>query len=81
MGLTAPGGILSGGILSGAQENYRLLRTADGWVAAAPLEPHFWARWQETLGGDIESTVRAQPTAHWTALAAERDLPLVALPE
>ena len=63
VGPTAPGGILSGGILSGAQENYRLLRTADGWVAAAPLEPHFWARWQETLGGDGESRGRREHCA------------------
>ena len=75
VGLTAPGGLLSG-----AYDNYRLYPTADGWVAAAPLEPHFAARWTETLGEDAAATLLARPTAHWVALAAERDLPLAALP-
>ena len=74
VGLTAPGGLLSG-----ARDNYRLYQTADGWVAAAPLEPHFAARWTEALGEDAATTLRGQPTAHWEALAAERDLPLSAL--
>lgn len=74
VGLTAPGGLLSG-----AYDNYRLYATADGWVAAAPLEPHFAARWTEALGEDAAATLRTRPTAHWEALAAERDLPLAAL--
>lgn len=74
VGLTAPRGLLSG-----AYDNYRLYQTADGWIAAAPLEPHFAARWAETLGEDPAATLRTRPTAHWVALAAERDLPLAAL--
>ncbi|WP_414656673.1 CoA transferase [Deinococcus sp. VB343] len=74
VGLTAPGGLLSG-----AYDNYRLYQTADGWIAAAPLEPHFAARWTETLGEDAAATLRTHPTAHWVVLAAERDLPLAAL--
>lgn len=74
VGLTAPGGLLSG-----TYDNYRLYATADAWVAAAPLEPHFAARWTEALGEDAAATLRTRPTAHWEALAAERDLPLAAL--
>ena len=74
VGLTA-----ADGLLSGAYDNYRLYRTADGWIAAAPLEPHFTARWHDALGLDAAATLQTRPTAHWVALAAERDLPLSAL--
>lgn len=73
-GLTAPGGLLSG-----AQNTYALFRTADGWVAAAPLEAHFAARWHEWLGQDTATELTKQPTAYWVAAAAARDLPLVAV--
>ncbi len=71
-GLTAPGGLLSG-----AHATYRFYRTQDGWLAAAPLEPHFAARFLHLLGPDPEEAVAAQPTAHWLRLAQEQDLPLV----
>lgn len=74
VGLTAPGGILSG-----AQDIYRFYRTADGWVAAAPLETHFAMRWAEVVGQPAEPVVNSRPTAHWVALAEEQDLPLVAV--
>ncbi|PNY80526.1 CoA transferase [Deinococcus koreensis] len=73
-GLTAPGGVLSG-----EQDIYRLYRTADGWVAAAPLEARFAQRWAEVIGPQPEARLREQPTAHWLALAREHDLPLVAV--
>ena len=76
VGLTAPGGLLSG-----AYDNYRLYPTADGWVAAAPLEPGFAARWGEVLGEDAAATLRTNTTAHWLDVAAQRDLPLAALPQ
>lgn len=75
-GLTAPGGLLSG-----AQATYRLYRTADGWVAAAPLEAHFAGRWMATLGPHAERTLAGHPTAHWVDVAAREDLPLVAVTE
>ena len=74
-GLTAPGGVLSG-----VQGTYRLYRTADGWVAAAPLEAHFADRWTAALGPDPERILAGHPTAHWVNVAAREDLPLVAVP-
>ena len=74
VGLTAPGGILSG-----ADATYRFYRTADGWLAAAPLEPHFAARFGQLMGENPEQAIAAQPTAHWLRLAQEQDLPLVAV--
>lgn len=73
-GLTAPGGILSG-----AHDTYRFYRTLDGWVAAAPLETHFKARWQAVIGESGATSIAAQPTAHWLRVAQEHDLPLVAV--
>ncbi|WP_309571913.1 CoA transferase [Deinococcus sp.] len=74
VGLTA-----SGGILSGAQDIYRLYRTADGWVAAAPLEARFAQRWAEVIGLEAEATIARQPTAHWLEVARAHDLPMVEL--
>lgn len=74
VGLTAPGGILSG-----EHDIYRFYRTADGWVAAAPLETHFARRWAEVVGEPAEAILRSQPTAHWLELAQKQDLPLVAV--
>ncbi|THF85852.1 CoA transferase [Deinococcus sp. KSM4-11] len=74
VGLTAPGGMLSG-----AQNIYRLYRTADGWVAAAPLEARFAQRWAEVIGPDAGSVIARHPTAHWLTLARANDLPLVAV--
>lgn len=74
VGLTAPGGVLSG-----AHDTYRLYRTLDGWVAAAPLETHFAQRWAQVIGPEAEAVMAAQPTAHWVQVAREHDLPLVAV--
>ena len=74
VGLTA-----AGGILSGERSIYRFYRTLDGWLAAAPLEPHFAERFVQAVGEDPESVIAAQPTAHWLRLAQEQDLPLVAV--
>lgn len=73
-GLTAPGGLLSG-----AHDSYGLYPSADGWLAAAPLEPHFAVRWRTLLGEEGPAALRAQPSAHWVQLAHEQDLPLVAV--
>lgn len=74
VGLTAPGGMLSG-----AQDIYRLYRTLDGWVAAAPLEARFAQRWAEVIGPGAEEIMARHPTAHWLRVAQEHDLPLVAV--
>lgn len=73
-GLTAPGGILSG-----AQDIYRFYQTQDGWIAAAPLETHFAARWHEVIGTNPEAVLADQPTAHWLKVAQDNDLPLCAV--
>ncbi|PZN01165.1 MAG: carnitine dehydratase [Bacillota bacterium] len=44
-GLTAPGGVLGGGL-----PLYRCYPAQDGWVALAALEPHFARRLLEALG-------------------------------
>lgn len=73
-GLTAPGGLLSG-----THDIYGLYPSADGWVAAAPLEPHFADRWRALLGPEGPAALRRQSTAHWIRVAQEQDLPLAAV--
>lgn len=80
-GMTAPGGPLGGGL-----PQYGLYPAAEGYVAVAALEPHFWARLTDRLGidGSSESLGRAlrERTADdWQAWAAEHDLPLAAVRE
>jgi crotonobetainyl-CoA:carnitine CoA-transferase CaiB-like acyl-CoA transferase len=79
-GLSAPGGVLGGGLPA-----YRIYRAADGWVALAALEPHFRDRVRALLGtvDDAEELGRVLATRtarEWEAWAEEHDLPLVALP-
>lgn len=73
-GLTA-----TGGLLSGTEHTYRLYQTANGWIAAAPLEPHFAHRWHNLVGNSPAQTIRQQTTAHWVELGKTLDLPLVGL--
>jgi len=79
-GLTAPGGQLSG-----ARPMYRWYATRDGWVAIAALEPHFWKRMCELLGGgapdaDFAAAFAGADNADWTHWADEHDMPLIAVP-
>ncbi len=77
-GLTTPGGLLGGGL-----PGYNLYRAADGWVALAALEPHFWQRVVEGLHlerADAETLAahfRTRPAREWEAWAARHDIPLV----
>jgi crotonobetainyl-CoA:carnitine CoA-transferase CaiB-like acyl-CoA transferase len=79
-GLTAPGGLLGGGLPA-----YNLYRSRDGWVAVAALEPHFRDRLLAELGlsaPDAEAlrgVFATRTAAEWEAWAAERDLPLAAV--
>ncbi len=76
-GVTAEGGLLSGGL-----PEYATYQTKEGWVALAALEPHFSTRLKEcleleTLSSESLSQVFKQKTAHeWVAWAGERDIPL-----
>jgi crotonobetainyl-CoA:carnitine CoA-transferase CaiB-like acyl-CoA transferase len=78
-GLTA-----EGGPLAGALPAYGLYETADGWVAVAALEPHFWRRLCTDLDVDgsreeLEEAFARRTARDWGVWARERDLPLVAV--
>ncbi len=79
-GLTRATGTLGGGL-----PGYNLYETADGWVALAALEPHFWQRFLVAAAltqpdkAAVAAFFRQQPAAYWTAWARERDIPLEAV--
>jgi len=79
-GLTAPGGVLGGGIAG-----YGLYRAREGHVALAALEKHFWERLREELGiegderRDLGRIFRTRSAGRWEEWAAGRDLPLAAV--
>jgi alpha-methylacyl-CoA racemase len=80
-GLTAPGGVLGGGL-----PQYNLYRASDDWVAISALEPHFLRRLQKELGlpccvesEQLASALRARTASEWDRWAIERDLPLTAV--
>jgi crotonobetainyl-CoA:carnitine CoA-transferase CaiB-like acyl-CoA transferase len=79
-GLTAPGGVLGGGLAG-----YGLYRAREGHVAVAALEKHFWERLREELGiegderRDLERVFATRTAGQWEKWAAERELPLVAV--
>ena len=77
-------------LVTGASPRYQLYPTADGRiVAAAPIEPKFWAIFTEAVGLDSElkddsrdpkATIAAlrrliaeQPAEHWSRVFAEAD--------
>lgn len=78
-GLTAPSGLLGGGLAG-----YNLYAAAEGWVALAALEPRFIQHLAKALG--IEATQErlaskfAERTAReWEEWARANDVPLVAV--
>ena len=77
-GLTGPGRLLGGGFAG-----YCLYRSADGWLAVAALEPHFFARLRELLCPVDDSPAAfaqvfaGRRTADWLRLATTHDLPIV----
>lgn len=79
-GLTRPTGALGGGL-----PGYNLYETADGWVALAALEPHFWQRFLVAAGlvqpgrTGVAAYFRQHTTAHWAAWARKHDIPLEAV--
>lgn len=79
-GLTAPGGMLGGGL-----PGYNLYCAADAWIAIAALEPHFARRLAEALGVsslDREALCerfKTRSASEWVAWAREHDLPLIAV--
>jgi alpha-methylacyl-CoA racemase len=79
-GLTAPGGLLGGGLPA-----YGLYETREGWLAVAALEPRFQQRLAEELGlpeltrASLEEAFRSRTAVEWEAWALERDLPIEAV--
>jgi alpha-methylacyl-CoA racemase len=79
-GLTAPGGLLGGGL-----PTYNIYPAQDGWVALAALEPAFFKRLQQILNiTEITDTVlagifRTRSAQTWEQWAITHDLPLVAV--
>jgi crotonobetainyl-CoA:carnitine CoA-transferase CaiB-like acyl-CoA transferase len=79
-GLTAPGGVLGGGL-----PTYGLYEANDGWIAVAALEPGFRRRLAEGLGAaeltrsELEDAFGSRTAAEWEAWARELDLPIESL--
>lgn len=78
-GLTA-----EGGPLGGRNPAYGVYATSDGAIAIGALEPHFRARLYDGLaltdGADPSAVFKTKTCAEWEEWAAERDLPLAAIP-
>ena len=74
-GLTAPGGVLGGGL-----PGYGVYAARDGHVAVAALEPHFRARLYAALSLPLDvpltDVMAARTTAEWEAFARDHDLPI-----
>lgn len=75
-GLTAPGGVLGGGL-----PGYGLYPAQDGWVAVAALEPVFRQRLETALGGPLTGDAlaaffRTQPADAWAAWGRAHDIPV-----
>lgn len=81
-GITAPGGILGGGL-----PNYRVYPTAEGWLAVAALEPHFLERLRVELALEsvtedtLSGVLLCRTAAEWENWARARDLPLAVVHE
>jgi crotonobetainyl-CoA:carnitine CoA-transferase CaiB-like acyl-CoA transferase len=76
-GLTAPGGMLGGGL-----PGYGLYRARDGWVAVAALEDHFLRRLVGALGlrdarrADLAAAFLTRGAEEWQRWGAAHDLPI-----
>jgi crotonobetainyl-CoA:carnitine CoA-transferase CaiB-like acyl-CoA transferase len=77
-GLTAPGGVLGGGL-----PEYAVYRAKQGSVAVAALEPHFRERLYAALGlagsGDLAGAMLGRTADEWERWAREHDLPIAAV--
>ena len=77
-GMTAPGGLLGGGLWT-----YGLYPSADGYVAVAALEPHFAATLTEATRAsnreELADFLRERTNAEIMQLASEKSLPLAAV--
>ena len=68
-----------------AGDAFRAFIAADGWVAVAALEPHFWRRLAQAVGSESPSpeqlaTFFAERRAdEWEAWGREQDVPIAAV--
>lgn len=73
------------GPLGGSLPGYRIYATADGHVACAALEPHFFARLTELLGvsgaEELEAAFKQRTARDWQDWGIEHDVPLAAVRE
>jgi crotonobetainyl-CoA:carnitine CoA-transferase CaiB-like acyl-CoA transferase len=74
-GLTAPGGLLGGGLPS-----YGVYRTKEGMVALAALEPHFRSRLYDALSleldADLTDVMMTRTATEWERWGEHHDLPI-----
>lgn len=74
-GLTAPKGVLGGGL-----PTYRIYAAREGMVAVAALELRFRTRLYEALdlpdGADLSGVMRSKSATQWERWASARDLPI-----
>ena len=79
-GLTAPGGVLGGGV-----PGYDLYPAKDGWIALAALEPRFATKLagefnlRELTREGLAQVFLTRTAQQWERWGAERDLPLAAV--
>jgi crotonobetainyl-CoA:carnitine CoA-transferase CaiB-like acyl-CoA transferase len=72
------------GPLGGSLPGYRIYAAADGYVACAALEPHFFTRLTRLLGvdgttEDLEAAFQQRTVRDWQDWGAEHDVPLAAV--
>jgi alpha-methylacyl-CoA racemase len=81
-GITAPGGLLGGGL-----PQYNLYETRQGWIAVAALEEHFQHRLAKELGFDrsnisheeFQEIFVTKTAVEWEVWATALDLPIAAV--
>lgn len=78
-GLTTPSGLLGGALPA-----YGIYDTAEGYIALAALEPHFFARLVELLDvtgsrDELEAAFAVRTAQEWQEWAVTHDLPLAAV--
>jgi crotonobetainyl-CoA:carnitine CoA-transferase CaiB-like acyl-CoA transferase len=79
-GLTAPGGVIGGGL-----PEYNLYRAREGWVAVAALEPHFRDKLEQELGlvsasrEQLQNAFLPRTAPEWEAWGVRHGLPIAAV--
>lgn len=75
----------SDGLLGGEYPGYNLYQTAQGWIAVAALEPHFWNKLTGELGltnvsyGDLQKVFFTRTALEWENWASVHDIPISSL--